>query len=63
MRLVLTKSQWARISELLGNLGLLTIATIVLPYILDKPNSLQAVKGVAITIGFWYISLIAARKS
>lgn len=61
-QIVLTENQWQRISELLGNLGLLTLASLVIPYITDKPNSLNVVAGLVMTTGLWYASIVTARK-
>lgn len=62
MKVTLTKSQWERVSEISGNGGLLSTGSIILPFILDKPNPLGVIMGVVITIGLWYISLRAARR-
>lgn len=60
--IILTKNQWARISEILGNFGILTFGTAVIPTILDKFNILLAILGIVITALFWYASIMAARR-
>lgn len=57
----LTKNQWARISEVFGNLGLVSVASIVLPSLMDKQNFLNTLLGLFSMIIFWYISLVTAR--
>lgn len=57
-----TKSQWERFSEIVGNIGLVSFASIFVPYLLDKPNSLIMISGLLISAGMWYISLVFARK-
>lgn len=61
-KIVLTKNQWARISEILGNFGLLTIGIIVVPAILEKSSILLAILGVVMTALFWYASIATAKK-
>lgn len=58
----LTKNQWERLSEILGNLGLLVLGAVVIPYFFDKADILGAIRGLYITGVLWYLSLIAARK-
>lgn len=62
IRITLTEAQWQRISEILGNFGILTFGTAVVPAILDKFNIFLAILGIVVTVLFWYASIIAARK-
>lgn len=57
-----TKSQWSRLSEIAGNLGLLSIASLVIPYLLDKLNFTNVILGIALAVGMWYASLVSARR-
>jgi hypothetical protein len=62
IRIKFTKNQWERVSEISGNGGLLSMGSIILPFILDKPNPFGVLMGMVITSCLWYISLQAARK-
>lgn len=62
LKIVLTKNQWERISEVLGNLGLLTIASLILPFVFENLNVAKIIWGIVLTAVFWYISIIIAKK-
>ena len=62
LKITLTKNQWSRLSEILGNFGLLTIASVVIPALQGESNILLVILGVVAAILFWYASLITARK-
>jgi hypothetical protein len=62
MKIRLTKSQWERISEISGNFGLLIVASFVFPSIANSINISQTLWGIVISLSFWYISIIIARK-
>lgn len=62
LKIKLTKSQWERISDILGSLSLVSVASVVIPYVLDKPNLFLAFFGIVITIILWYASVVVARK-
>lgn len=62
MRIHLTKSQWARVSELSGNGGLLVLGSIVIPFLLGEPDLPGVIRGLVIALFLWYISLYTARK-
>ena len=62
IRLDLSKTQWARVSDILGNLGLITLTSAVIPALLEQFNILLAILGVVITSLFWYASIIVARR-
>lgn len=60
--ITLTKNQWARISEILGNGGLLVLGSAAIPFLLDKSDLLGAIRGLSLAIGLWYASVVSARK-
>lgn len=62
MNIVLTKNQWKKVSELTGNGGLLMFGSTVIPLLLDKSDSLGAIRGLSIAIGLWYASIVTSRK-
>lgn len=62
LKVVLTDNQWKRISDISNNLGLLIAASVVLPYILEKPNLLAAILGIVVSLTLWYISIVTAKK-
>ncbi len=62
MKLAFTKTQWERVSEILGNLGILTAGSIILPFILERLDPTKIVWGIVITSIFWYASIIFAKK-
>lgn len=62
LKVVLTKHQWQRFSELLGNLGLLTLASVVIPYLLNEFNLVIALFGLVISFLAWYASIVLAKK-
>lgn len=62
MKISLTESQWERISEILGNLGLLVLASLVLPFILGNSDASKLIWGIVVTGVFWYISIVLAMK-
>ena len=57
------KKQYARISEILGNMGVLSFASIVIPFLLDGSSIQSVIWGVTIALVLWYYSLDFARKS
>ena len=61
-KIILTKHQWQRFSEILGNLGLLTFASSVIPNLINELDLALAASGLLISFYFWYISLVAARR-
>lgn len=62
MQLKFTKTQWFRLSEILGNLGLVFFAGVVLPYILGNKNLITIVAGLILSFTSWMSSLIIAKK-
>lgn len=48
--IVLTENQWKRISDLLANLGLLMLGSIVIPFFSDFENLIGALWGILITV-------------
>lgn len=62
IEITLTKNQWARISEILGNFGLLTVGSIVIPAFQEKSSIILVVLGIVVAGMFWYTSIISAKK-
>ncbi len=62
LRIKFTKNQWAKLSDIASNLGILSASSVVVPAIIDKPNSQGLILGVIATLGFWYLSLFFAKK-
>lgn len=62
IRIILTKNQWERISEIFGNGGLLVFGSVVIPFFLDKVDIPKVIWGMAVSIYLWYISIKTARK-
>lgn len=62
MKISLTKRQYARISEILGNLGLVSLASIVVPYWFSDQNIIFVISGLVMTFASWYTSIVFARK-
>lgn len=62
MRIVLTKSQWQRVSEITSNLGIVAIVAFVIPYFSNESDPIKTSAGLVISLSLWYISLAAARK-
>lgn len=60
--IVLTENQWKRISDLLANLGLLMLGSIVIPFFSDFENLIGALWGILITVFLWYLSVYTAKK-
>jgi hypothetical protein len=58
-----TKKQWARASEILGNIGILSFVSIGFPLFSDGFNFKRIVLGIVISMVFWYYSFYTARKS
>ncbi len=50
MKIKFTKSQWQRISELLGNIGILSISSVIIPALFDKQNYQDVILGLVIAI-------------
>ncbi len=63
MKISLTKKQYERISEILGNLGLVSLTSIVIPYWLGNLNISLVISGLVLTFISWYTSVVFARKS
>lgn len=62
-KIILTKNQWSRLADILGNLGLVFFASVVLPYILDKPETWIVIWGSILTIISWYGSMAAEKRA
>lgn len=63
MKLILTKNQWQRISEISGNLGIVVFGATLIPLLFTSNTELIGdVRGLYITAILWYISIITARK-
>lgn len=60
--ITLSKQQWQRLSEILGNLGLVFLASVVLPYILEEPKLLTIISGLILVAISWVGSIIVAGK-
>jgi len=53
MNIKLTKSQWQRVSELSGNLGILVCGSIIIPFWLEKSYSLGVIRGLLAILFLW----------
>lgn len=62
-KITLTKKQWERLSEILGNLGLVFFASVVLPYILEQPKLPNVISGLVLAVGCWIASILLSNKS
>lgn len=62
MNIQLTKNQWARLSEILGNLGLAALVSLVVPSFIGQPNNVMIISGLVITSISWYTSLLLGKK-
>ncbi|HCB23151.1 hypothetical protein A3B42_04425 [Candidatus Daviesbacteria bacterium RIFCSPLOWO2_01_FULL_38_10] len=62
LQITLTKSQWARISEILGNGGLLGFGSIVIPAVFDIFNWMMIVLGLLAGSTLIYLSILSARR-
>lgn len=61
-KITLTKKQWERISEISSNLGLLILASFVIPFSTDEFNIFIVILGLIITVILWYGSIKIAQK-
>lgn len=59
----LNNSQLNRLSEILGNMGILFFASVTLPVLLgDKnPNPLLIIIGIFLTLASWFVSMLLIR--
>ena len=62
LKIVLTKHQWQRASEILGNLGLLSLASVVIPFLLERFNLWIVIFGLVFSGITCYASIVLARK-
>ncbi len=59
----LTKKQWERVSEILGNLGILAFASVGFPFVLNNMSLLGIAWGLLAGIILWYYSILSAERS
>lgn len=62
MKFAFTKSQWERISEIISNLGIVSVVAFIIPYFSGESDIFKMISGVVLSCGLWYISLVAARR-
>lgn len=62
MRIVLTRNQWGRISELLGSLGIAILASTSIPALFDNFNLRVVILGLLMGSISVYLSILSARK-
>ena len=55
--LKLNEKQLEKMSDIAGDLGLVSIASVVLPFVFDKFNAMAVLLGSLATIIFWLISI------
>lgn len=53
----LNKRRLEKLSDIASDVGLVTLASVVLPAVLDRFNSILAFFGLIATVGFWGFSL------
>lgn len=56
-----TRKQLGKVSDIFSDLGLVSIASVVLPAALDKIDTIRVVLGLLIAFVFWIISLRIVR--
>lgn len=61
-RIILTSSQWRRISEITGSFGLLSMGSVTIPALLDKTDPIHVVLGLIVAFISWLGSVFAAKK-
>lgn len=54
---ILNNYQLDRLSAIFQDIGQIAAGSIIIPYILDKPNTLTAATGIVIAAFFWLLSL------
>lgn len=57
MKIVLSEAQLNRLSEICADISQITLASIVIPFALDKYNLVLLVWGLTIALTFWVLSL------
>lgn len=62
MKIILTKNQWERFSEILGNLGIVVFGSTLIPLLFDQKELLGDIRGLYIAAVLWYVSISTARK-
>ncbi|MBI2051675.1 hypothetical protein HYT33_02840 [Candidatus Roizmanbacteria bacterium] len=58
----LNKTQVEKISDIASDLGLVAVASIVLPAVVDRLNGLLVILGTAMACLCWYISLTVLKN-
>ncbi len=53
----LNRKQAGKLSDIISDLGLVSMASVVLPAALDKIDSIRVVLGLLIALTFWMVSL------
>ena len=61
-KIALTENQWRKISDISGNIGLLVVGSVIIPFLLNNIELFEIIKAVVVAIFLWYISIIAAGK-
>lgn len=64
MKIKFSKSQWVRISEILGNMGIVFFASTGIPFLLgaDKTNIPDLISGLVLSTGCIISSVILQKK-
>ncbi len=57
----LTDRQHQMIAELCKEIGVVSLASVAIPFFLDNSSPTLALSGVAITIFFWYLAIQMTR--
>ncbi|MBA3724119.1 MAG: hypothetical protein H0W89_04510 [Candidatus Levybacteria bacterium] len=53
----LTRKQSGKLSDIISDLGLVSMASVVLPAALDKIDTIRVLLGLLIALTFWMVSL------
>jgi len=62
LKIILTGNQWKKVSDISGSAGLLTVASMIIPFLTPKIDLFEIIKGIVVTAFLWYISILTAGK-
>ena len=63
MQITIPPHQFRRISDFAADLAQVSVASIAIPYVLDTPQPMLAVLGIAVAVFFYAISYVANQFS